>query len=105
MPRCLYMPLATVSDNCDSPTLMQTPAAGTTVSGVGSLTVTLPATDSSGNTASGTFIVNWTGSAACGATDSDGDGVLPPDDCDGLVDENLPALTIFCLTAVPSLSR
>ncbi|MCS6930060.1 MAG: HYR domain-containing protein [Saprospiraceae bacterium] len=53
-----YAP-ASVSDNCTaSPTVTQSPAAGTTVSGTGPFTVTLTATDASGNTGTCTFTVN-----------------------------------------------
>ncbi|NQX96259.1 MAG: HYR domain-containing protein [Flavobacteriales bacterium] len=54
-----YTSLATVSDNCDAaPVVTQSPVAGTTISGAGTVqTVTLTATDASGNTANCTFDV------------------------------------------------
>jgi hypothetical protein len=56
-----YRSLAAVSDNCSpagSITITQSPAAGTTVNTVGSMLVTLTATDAAGNTQSCTFTVN-----------------------------------------------
>ncbi len=54
-----YTGLATTSDNCATTvTVTQAPPAGTTVSGVGPMTVTLTANDGNGNTATCTFIVN-----------------------------------------------
>ena len=51
-----YTSLATVSDACDSnPTVTQSPTAGTTI--YGNTTVTLMATDASGNSTSCTFMV------------------------------------------------
>ncbi len=121
-----YSP-ASVSDNCGSPTVTQTPAAGTTVSGPGAMTVTLTATDGSGNTASCAFTVVKTGSSSCGGgTDFDGDGYFSPEDCDdtdpsvypgapelcdgkdnncnGLIDEGFPPLVITCPSSVPALT-
>ena len=51
-----YRSQATVSDNC-SATVTQSPAPGTIVSGTGTTTVTLTATDPSGNTAACSFTV------------------------------------------------
>ncbi len=53
-----YTGLATTNDNCPGVTVSQSPAPGSTVSGVGPMTVTLTATDASGNTATCTFTVN-----------------------------------------------
>ncbi|MBK5285833.1 MAG: HYR domain-containing protein, partial [Bacteroidia bacterium] len=56
-----YRALATISDNCSSPEAMfitQSPASGSGVSGVGTTTVTITATDAGGNTASCSFTVN-----------------------------------------------
>jgi PKD repeat protein len=56
-----YTAMATaVSDNCDAtPTVTQLPVAGTTVSGAGTIeTITLTATDASGNSLDCTFDVN-----------------------------------------------
>ncbi|MDZ4822843.1 MAG: HYR domain-containing protein, partial [Flavobacteriales bacterium] len=53
-----YTSLATTADNCSALTVTQSPAAGTAVSGVGTTTVTLTATDASGNTSNCTFSVN-----------------------------------------------
>ncbi len=53
-----YTDLATVSDSCALMSVTQSPAAGTTVSDAGPLTVTLTATDSCGNTSTCTFTVN-----------------------------------------------
>ncbi|MDW8309920.1 MAG: kelch repeat-containing protein, partial [Verrucomicrobiales bacterium] len=54
-----YTGLATTSDNCATTiTVTQSPAAGTVVSGVGTLAVTLTANDGNGNTASCSFTVN-----------------------------------------------
>lgn len=54
-----YTGSATVSDNCDvSPTVTQSPLAGTTISNAGTVTVvTLTATDASGNTSTCSFSV------------------------------------------------
>ena len=52
-----YTGMATVSDNCDaSPSLVQSPAAGTTITA--STTVTITATDAAGNSTSCTFTVD-----------------------------------------------
>jgi large repetitive protein len=54
-----YRGLATTGDNCATTvTVTQSPAIGSTQSGVGTLTVTLTANDGNGNTASCTFEVN-----------------------------------------------
>ncbi len=53
-----YTGLATTNDNCPGVTVSQSPAPGSTVSGVGPMTVTLTATDAGGNTATCTFTVN-----------------------------------------------
>jgi hypothetical protein len=53
-----YTTLATASDNCSSVTVTQSPAAGTVVSGVGVTSITLTATDASGNTSTCSFNVN-----------------------------------------------
>jgi Concanavalin A-like lectin/glucanases superfamily/HYR domain/Secretion system C-terminal sorting domain len=58
-----YASLTGVADNCAT-TLTQSPASGTTVSGVGSQTVTMTVTDISGNTASCVFNVNKTDNTA-----------------------------------------
>jgi hypothetical protein len=52
-----YQILATALDNCGEPGVTQSPAAGTTVSGAGNMTVTLTVTDISGNTAQCSFTV------------------------------------------------
>lgn len=52
-----YSP-ASVADNCTTPTVTQLPVSGTTVSGIGTTTVTLTANDGNGNTASCSFAVN-----------------------------------------------
>ncbi len=46
------------ADNCGTPTVTQSPASGTTVTGVGTTTVVLTANDGNGNTASCSFSVN-----------------------------------------------
>ncbi|QQS27772.1 MAG: HYR domain-containing protein [Sphingobacteriales bacterium] len=53
----LYSAVSTV-DNCGTPTVTQTPLAGTTVSGVGTTTVTLSANDGNGNIATCSFNVD-----------------------------------------------
>lgn len=53
-----YTSLATPSDNCGYPTITQSPAAGSIVNSIGLMTVTLTATDGSGNTATCIFNVN-----------------------------------------------
>ena len=55
-----YRSLATVNDNCGAGgvTITQSPAAGTSVSGLGVTVVTLTATDAAGNSTSCTFNVN-----------------------------------------------
>ncbi|OWY24988.1 HYR domain-containing protein [Sphingobacteriales bacterium UPWRP_1] len=52
-----YSPTSS-SDNCGAPAIDQTPAAGTSVSGIGFSTVSLRATDANGNTATCFFSVN-----------------------------------------------
>ena len=54
-----YTALATTTDNCDpSPTVSQSPAPGTTLSGAGTIqTITITSTDATGNSASCTFDV------------------------------------------------
>jgi VCBS repeat-containing protein len=55
-----YRSQATVSDNCTAAaniTIVQSPAAGTVLNGVGSTTVTLTATDASGNSTNCSFTV------------------------------------------------
>lgn len=123
-----YTGLATANDNCPgTATVSQSPAPGTTVSGVGPMTVTLTATDASGNTASCVFTVNKVGGLGCGGgTDLDGDGFAEPEDCDdtnsnvypgapevrngvdnncnGEIDEGFPSLTITCPTGVEPLT-
>ncbi len=56
-----YLPNAAAADNCGTPTVTQSPAPGTAVAGIGNTTVTLVATDASGNTASCSFTVQRTG--------------------------------------------
>jgi hypothetical protein len=53
-----YTSLAIAADNCGTPTITQSPAAGTTVSLVGAMTVTLTATDAAGNISTCNFTVN-----------------------------------------------
>jgi subtilisin-like proprotein convertase family protein/regulation of enolase protein 1 (concanavalin A-like superfamily)/uncharacterized protein YbbK (DUF523 family) len=53
-----YTGLAAASDSCGVQSVMQFPAAGTTVSDTGNMTVTLIATDVNGNSAQCTFTVN-----------------------------------------------
>jgi subtilisin-like proprotein convertase family protein len=53
-----YTGLGITSDNCGGVTVTQSPAAGTTVSGIGTTTITLTATDASGNFASCNFSMN-----------------------------------------------
>jgi len=53
-----YTSLAVVSDNCGIKSVTQLPAQGTNISGVGSMTVTITATDDNGNPSSCTFMVN-----------------------------------------------
>ncbi len=50
-----YKPLAVATDNCDSLIIKQSPVPGVTLSGISSQTVTLIATDSSGNSSSCSF--------------------------------------------------
>jgi hypothetical protein len=52
-----YTSLATTSDNCGVQGVTQSPAAGTTVSGAGNMTVTLTVTDINGNPAECSFTV------------------------------------------------
>jgi hypothetical protein len=53
-----YIILATATDNCTaSPTKTQSPAGGTVLSGLGSSTVTITATDGAGNTSTCSFLV------------------------------------------------
>jgi HYR domain./PKD domain. len=53
-----YTDDATAADNCDTPTVTQDPAIGTPHTGPQTVTVTLTATDDSGNSATCTFTVN-----------------------------------------------
>ena len=53
-----YKPLATTSDNCDSLIIKQSPVPGVVLSGTSSQTVTLIATDSSGNSSTCSFQLN-----------------------------------------------
>ncbi|MBK7426248.1 MAG: HYR domain-containing protein [Saprospiraceae bacterium] len=53
-----YTTLATTGDNCGVQGVTQSPAAGTTVSGAGNMTVTLTSTDSSGLTNTCSFTVS-----------------------------------------------
>ncbi|HRF40301.1 MAG TPA: HYR domain-containing protein, partial [Saprospiraceae bacterium] len=52
-----YTSLATANDNCGVQSVMQSPAAGTLVSGAGNMSVTLTVTDINGNTNTCTFTV------------------------------------------------
>ncbi|MCA0230894.1 MAG: HYR domain-containing protein [Bacteroidetes bacterium] len=53
-----YTSLAVRSDNCGIKSVTQFPTAGTSVSGIGSLTITITATDNNDNVKTCTFIVN-----------------------------------------------
>jgi large repetitive protein len=53
-----YTGLANANDNCGVASVTQSPAAGTMISGTGTVTVTLTATDFNGNTAQCSFTVN-----------------------------------------------
>lgn len=54
-----YTSAANASDNCTAaPTVTQSPASGTSVTGIGSTTVTLTATDAAGRTSNCTMTVN-----------------------------------------------
>jgi hypothetical protein len=53
-----YTSLATTGDGCGVQSVTQSPAAGTTVSSAGNMTVTLTVTDANGNTANCTFTVS-----------------------------------------------
>jgi len=66
-----YMSLATVADNCDaSPTITQSPAVGTMYTAPGSVTVTVVATDASGNADSCSLVVtiDVDANSGCGGT-------------------------------------
>lgn len=52
-----YTSLATATDSCGMPVVTQSPPPGTTVSGAGTMTVTLTATDAGNNTAQCSFTV------------------------------------------------
>lgn len=85
-----YTSSASVSDNCDSsPTVSQSPAAGTTVSGV--QTITLTATDATGNFSNCTFTVT--------PIDTESPVIACPSDivtCDPLVVFNAPTAADNC---------
>ena len=54
-----YVPMASATDNCTAGlTITQSPAAGTVVTGAGTTTITMSASDASGNTGTCTFILN-----------------------------------------------
>ncbi len=81
-----YVSLATATDNCTgSATITQSPAAGTVVSGVGAVTVTLIADDGNGNTATCSFAVNKVDtivpSITCPATQT----VVLNEECEGIL--------------------
>jgi cysteine-rich repeat protein len=52
-----YRSMAAANDNCGTPTVVQSPAPGTMVSDAGNMTVTLTATDASGNSTQCSFNV------------------------------------------------
>ncbi|MFC0604194.1 HYR domain-containing protein [Winogradskyella pulchriflava] len=69
-----YTGLTTVADNCGVASLVQTPSAGTIISGHNaSQTITLLVTDNSGNTNSTSFVITLKGTSVYYA-DTDGDG-------------------------------
>lgn len=53
-----YTSMATASDNCGIASVSQSPLAGTIVTGIGTMVITLTATDVNGNTKTCTFNVN-----------------------------------------------
>ena len=81
-----YTGAATVADNCDAaPVVTQSPAPGTTISGAGTVTtVTLRATDASGNFSECTFDVTITAPVidVTGNATSIADGDTTPDASD-----------------------
>ncbi|HEX7846666.1 MAG TPA: HYR domain-containing protein, partial [Chitinophagaceae bacterium] len=102
-----YRSQATASDNCGTPTITQSPAAGTILTGAGTTTVTLTATDASGNTSSCTFIVTRVDQTApvltcpsnqtidCNATVTFGSPTAS-DNC------GQPSVTVVSTTSTPS---
>jgi beta-lactam-binding protein with PASTA domain len=82
-----YTTSATVADNCDaSPVVTQSPTAGTTISGAGTVqTVTLTVTDASGNTADCTFDVTVVDTLAPTITCPANDTVTADANCEALL--------------------
>ncbi len=98
-----YTALASVSDVCDaSPTVSQSPVAGTAITGV--TTVTITATDASGNSSSCTFTVtpvdNTAPSIVCPGTQYVCSGTMPDFSTMTSVSDNCDVSPV--LTQVPS---
>ena len=94
-----YTALVTASDNCGTATVIQSPAAGTVISGTTTLTMT--STDDSGNTSSCTFQVILTDGVAPIAVcqdiniylDATGNASIVGADLDGGSTDNCSVLT------------
>ena len=96
-----YTALATVTDNCNaSPTVTQSPASGTTISGT--TTITLTADDGNGNTSQCSFDVTLNDGTAPTAVcqnmtvylDGAGTGAITANDLDGGSTDNCSGITL-----------
>ena len=95
-----YTGLATASDNCGSPALVQSPAAGTVISG--STTITMTGTDASGNASFCTFDVILTDATPPNVVcqninaylDGAGNATIAAADIDGGSTDNCAGLTL-----------
>ncbi|MEM6270973.1 MAG: HYR domain-containing protein [Bacteroidota bacterium] len=103
-----YSTALTIADNCDpNPTTVQSPLAGTTVSGAGSLTsVTLTVSDSSGNVGTCTFDVEVVDSTAPIVTSCPPAVIFTPStlDCNPAVNFTPPVFTENCAASITSTS-
>ncbi len=92
-----YTGMVTVTDNCDAnPTVVQSPAAGTTISGSGTVTtITMTATDANGNVASCTFDVVLADSTAPVITCAN-DTVYADGNCESILGDYTAGVTDNC---------
>ena len=90
-----YTDDATAADNCDTPTVTQDPAVGTPYTGPQTVTVTLTATDNSGNSATCTFTVNVVDNTPPTITCPSTQTLMLDDDCEA----SLPDYTSVASTS------